>query len=170
MGRNVGCATVKESFPVRFGSELSELADFFADLIVGGCATSGHLTRGPGISAADGRNQTRAEERAFSLVTLGPLADQGVILLCCLSTDLPKYATQQQDVRSAAYAGSTDWHKTSRSVWTLDDQNGNLVLRCDKTNYGSVPDPVTLESTDGCVWQAKSGTVRRRAVKKNPHG
>lgn len=83
---------------------------------------------------------------------------------------LPKYATQQQDVRSAAYAGSTDWHNASRSVWTLDDQNGNLVLRCDKTNYGSVPDPVTLESTDGCVWQAKSGTVRRRAVKKNPHG
>ena len=58
-------------------------------------------------------------------------------------------------VSGASFAGSTDWHNAARCVWTLDEKH---VLRCEKSNYGTLPDPVNLIRENGAAW---TGTPTR---------
>jgi hypothetical protein len=48
---------------------------------------------------------------------------------------------------SENYSGSSAWHNSSRSRWFLGDRGGTLMLSHEKSNYGRLAIPITLERT-----------------------
>ena len=126
----------------------------------------------PRAAAYAGDENHRAQVRAFvSHWDRWARENRCAVLLI---DHLPKYATQQRAEHGPTYAGSTDWHNASRSVWTLEDQGGGLLLRCDKSNYGPTPESVRLSSTTGSVFGGISTATEPRPPRagreKNPFG
>ena len=105
----------------------------------------------PRAAAYGGDENHRAQVRAFISHWDRWARDRKCAVL--LVDHLPKTAIQAGFTKGSSYAGSTDWHNAPRCVWTLDEQH---TLLCEKSNYGSTPDPVSLIREGDCSWSGRT--------------
>ena len=121
----------------------------------------------PRAAAYGGDENHRAQVRAFVSHWDRWARDSKCAVL--LIDHLPKTAVQAGFARGSPYAGSTDWHNAPRCVWTLDEQH---TLHCEKSNYGSTPDPVSLIREGNCSWSGMTDSTFRsaRPTSANPFG
>ena len=58
----------------------------------------------------------------------------------------------------AAYSGSTDWRNGARSLLVMEREDGETILRCDKSNYAALPDPYILRDWKWWAAEPKADT------------